>query len=115
MTTIREQWKKNTAKYRETEKYKDGVRDYWYRSRYGISRQIYDQMLEDQNHICKICHKPEKAKNNSGNVKPLAVDHCHTTGKVRGLICHSCNVLLGRAYDDVTILKNAITYLEEYK
>ena len=44
--------------------------------RYGITEEQYDQMLEKQNHTCAICN--EKPKGN------LAVDHCHTTGKVRG-------------------------------
>ena len=80
-----------------------------------LNEITYDEMLEIQTNVCKICGNPEKAKNNRGKTKPLAVDHCHTTGQVRGLICHDCNVLLGRAHDDINILRSAISYLEEYK
>lgn len=44
----------------------------------------------------------------------LHVDHCHTTGKIRGLLCHQCNVLLGASKDSITTLQNAIKYLGEY-
>ena len=43
----------------------------------------------------------------------LVVDHCHKTGKIRGLICDSCNVGLGRFKDNIDNLKNAIKYLEK--
>jgi len=57
---------------------------------YGITVEDYETMLINQNKVCKICNKPCK----SG--KSLAVDHCHETGKVRGLLCAKCNTNLGR-------------------
>lgn len=76
--------------------------------RYGIDEKIYNHILEQQDFSCKICgthisHLSER----------LAVDHSHTTGKVRGLLCRHCNLLLGNASDAIEILENAIKYLKE--
>lgn len=57
--------------------------------RYGITLEQYDLMLEAQNYCCAICAKPHNAP------RPLSVDHCHRTGRVRGLLCTRCNVALG--------------------
>lgn len=58
--------------------------------KYGITVNVYDQMFKHQNGVCKIC----KGLDPSG--RRLAVDHCHSTGAVRGLLCPSCNTALGR-------------------
>ena len=113
-TKLKEQWKDAHTRYRQTEKYKETRTAYWYKVRYNLSMETYKQMLENQNYVCAICGKPETSKNAVGDIKPLAVDHCHSTGKIRGLLCHKCNVLLGKASDDVSILENAIKYLKEH-
>ena len=60
---------------------------------------------------CDICNEHHTTiKDRTG--KSLAVDHCHTTGEVRGLLCFGCNTALGRFKDDPTLLKNAIKYLQ---
>ena len=59
-------------------------------------------MWKDQEGICLICKKDEAT----------VVDHCHITDTVRGLLCHSCNLLLGQAKDNIEILRNAIEYLD---
>lgn len=109
--------KKLTAqeKHRKTEKYRLNSRDYRYNREYGISLKIYNEMFEVQKGLCKICLSPETALNNKKELRTLSVDHCHKTGKVRGLLCHSCNMLLGKAKDNTMILKNAISYLEDTK
>lgn len=80
-------------------------------NRYGITLADYDRMLEEQNGVCKICEgtcdHPQRR-----NLGTLSIDHCHTTGKVRGLLCNKCNSLLGWAKDDTNTLKKAIEYLE---
>ncbi|MCY1447865.1 Recombination endonuclease VII [compost metagenome] len=63
-------------------------------------------MYDAQAGVCKICGRPDDTKRGM-----LQIDHCHTTGKVRGLLCHHCNILLGNARDDVAILEKAIAYL----
>ena len=68
-----------------------------YLSKYGITIQQYCVMLEKQNYLCKICKNPEKKVDyNSRKVVELSIDHCHKTGKVRGLLCYHCNLSLGK-------------------
>ncbi len=74
------------------------------KAKYGLSLDDYQTMLEQQNGSCMIC----KAIPN----KHLAVDHCHTTGKIRGLLCGKCNTGLGLFYDDHDLLLTAATYLK---
>lgn len=72
---------------------------------YGITVEDYDRMLLSQNGRCKICGKMPKRK--------LFVDHNHKTLVIRGLLCHSCNIMLGNAEDKPIILRLAALYLEE--
>lgn len=76
--------------------------------KYSITLDDYKQILEKQNGVCGVCKQSEP----SGRM--LAVDHDHETGKVRGLLCTRCNILLGYCKDDINILKNAIKYLQKY-
>lgn len=80
------------------------------RFQYGLTEIDVLEMYKKQNGCCYICCIPYPlfAKH-----KGLAVDHCHKTGKVRGLLCYKCNNLLSRADDSIEILKNAIKYLEK--
>ncbi len=73
--------------------------------KFGITPEDYDKMFEMQDGKCAICHK------NSG--RTLHVDHNHKTGKVRGLLCFQCNLVLGYSYDDTEILRNATLYLQK--
>jgi len=75
-------------------------------SKYGIDGRKYSELLQQQQGVCAIC----KGVNKGG--KRLYVDHCHITGKVRGLLCRNCNTMLGNARDDIYRLKAAIKYLE---
>lgn len=78
--------------------------------KYGINEDQYNHLLLMQNYRCKICNKSL-----DDNGKKLAIDHCHTTGKVRSLLCHSCNVGLGNFNDNIDIMTRAIEYLMEHK
>ena len=80
---------------------------------YGIDYETYKQMLVDQNYTCAICNKIETDVDSLGLPRHMPVDHCHTTGKVRGVLCGPCNRALGSFKDDVDILKKAIMYLEK--
>ena len=86
----------------------DKQRDLRYRSLYGIGVKEYNQMFIEQGGCCKICNAHQ-----SEMKRGLAVDHCHVTGKIRGLLCSNCNTSLGKFKDDVELLKKAIKYLEE--
>ena len=72
-------------------------------NRYGLSRKDWEKLCED--YSCKICGKDDDGE--------LCVDHDHNTGKVRGLLCHTCNKGLGLLYDSPKLLRNAITYLNQ--
>lgn len=74
--------------------------------RYGITVAEFDAMLAAQEMRCAICRT---------EVKPdtrLHIDHCHTSGKVRGLLCSPCNLFIGMAEDDSDILRRAAEYLD---
>jgi hypothetical protein len=72
----------------------------------GITPVEYAEMLVRQNGVCAICKGVDK------DGRSLAIDHCHQTGKKRGLLCGRCNLTLGRVEDDVEILQGMIQYLE---
>jgi hypothetical protein len=74
---------------------------------YGISMEEYNLMKEKQNGKCAICHIDEKELD-----RELAVDHCHTTGVVRGLLCSKCNLLLGQIQDNKETVKRMLAYLD---
>tara|TARA_R100000951_G_scaffold90032_1_gene78172 strand:+ start:17625 stop:18179 length:555 start_codon:yes stop_codon:yes gene_type:complete len=81
--------------------------------RYGMTEDDYDTIHDSQGGVCKICKRPETAKDkhNKGEVKRLAVDHCHEENHVRGLLCTNCNSALGKFKDDTAALQRAIDYL----
>lgn len=80
-------------------------RKYALKYKYGISQEIYDEMLEAQNGKCAICLNSPK----SGRI--LCVDHCHRTGKVRKLLCSPCNTYLGKVENDTSVLERIGQYL----
>lgn len=81
--------------------------------KYNLTLEDYNKLWEQQNGLCTICGNPETAKHQSGTTLNLAVDHNHETGKVRGLLCRSCNFMIAHSKDDINVLKNAIKYLKE--
>lgn len=74
-------------------------------SRYGLERSQYDKMIEAQHNQCKICGVI------FGDRDTIHIDHSHTTGKVRGLLCANCNKALGNVKDNTDILQSMINYL----
>ena len=82
-------------------------------AKYGITQEQYEDLLIDQLGVCAICKKREKSKDKRGNTKLLFIDHCHTTGKIRGLLCHNCNTALGHFKDSEESLVSAIEYLRK--
>lgn len=78
---------------------------------YGLTVEDYYEMLENQENSCYICETTTPGRAGKGPERVFAVDHCHQTGKVRGLLCHSCNKGLGFFKDNPVLLQKAITYL----
>jgi hypothetical protein len=77
--------------------------------RYGITKEVYDMLNTKQGGVCAICGTDTPGRNH----QTLYVDHDHKTNKVRGLLCCDCNLLLGYAKDNKTVLLKSIKYLEE--
>jgi len=77
---------------------------------YGLTVEQYDQMLEQQGGVCGICGVPPNHIRNHGKAL-LCVDHQHTTQRVRGLLCHTCNVGLGLFADTSEWLRRAAEYV----
>lgn len=73
---------------------------------YGIDELEYAQILKQQDGVCAICRRPP-----NGRWDSLAIDHCHSTGTVRGLLCGSCNKAIGCLQDSPENLHRAIEYL----
>jgi hypothetical protein len=86
-------------------------KEYGRKARYGISREEYVALRKKQKNKCAICGNAEQRKVR-GKVTELSVDHCHNTGKVRALLCFSCNSGLGSFKDDIDRLRKAVDYLE---
>lgn len=83
-------------------------------SRFNLTIEEYDLMFEKQKGLCAICFNPEDAVHHStGQVQRLTIDHCHSSNRVRKLLCARCNKGLGMFVDDITRLQNAIKYLQE--
>lgn len=85
------------------------TRHYHLVQRYGITAEEVDVLLEKQRGLCAICSLiPDPKLRN-----PWHVDHDHSTGRVRGILCHSCNTALGNFKDDPEILRKALEYLQD--
>lgn len=95
--------------YRKThKKHPESQRNNYLKYAYGINLAVYNEMVSSQGGFCKICGSAEPGRKGSTR---LVVDHCHKTGKVRGLLCHLCNAGIGLLRDEITILEKALLYL----
>lgn len=80
---------------------RENARDWRIQKTYGITQAEVSAMAERQKMLCAICQLR----------KPLCVDHCHSTGKVRALLCRACNFGIGSFHDDTSKLDSAVAYL----
>ena len=90
------------------QKYLTSGRNWGLQKRYGITEEIYSQMLSNQSGCCAICRSSDPGKRR----KFFCVDHNHVTNLVRGLLCVECNTALGKFKDNPIILREAALYLE---
>lgn len=88
----------------EAERYKSQKRWSRIKTRYGVTENDFDLMLRAQDNRCAVCHT-------DFTDQPPHIDHCHTTERVRGLLCSQCNRGIGQLRDSVEILNRAINYL----
>jgi hypothetical protein len=96
-------------------KHKLRTKDKRFQKTYGISLEEYSILKENQGNKCAICKLPETEKYSSGIVKDLVVDHNHSTGKIRELLCSSCNRTLGNVKDSTNLLESMILYIWNHK
>lgn len=92
------------------------TRNYYFigKDKFKVEIKEYEKLFKEQNGLCKICNLPETMKSaNAYSIKRLAIDHCHKTKKIRGLLCHHCNVSLGAFKDSIELLEVAIQYLKD--
>ena len=80
-------------------------KDYHLRKNYGITLEQWDQMFLDQGSKCAVCK--------SADAQRWHVDHCHTTQRVRGILCSHCNLMIGHAKDNIRTLLTAAEYLND--
>ena len=96
---------KRNSEWREANphKAKESQRGTRRKLEYGLSKEEYNCLIEQQEYLCCIC----KCSIDNG----AAVDHCHSSGKIRGILCRQCNSGLGLFKDNIVSLQNAIDYL----
>jgi hypothetical protein len=105
-------WCKQCCSLKNKTVYKDKIRNANLK-KYGLTLDDYFNLLDKQNHKCKICGVPSaRAPGVGASPGILCVDHDHETNKVRGLLCSHCNTGLGLFFDDISNLENAIQYLK---
>jgi len=93
--------KSRESYYRHREKKIAASKVWKLKARYNLTPEQYSDLLNKQNGVCAVCQEEKK----------LHIDHCHETGKVRGLLCPECNHGLGNFKDSIKLLENAIGYL----
>lgn len=88
----------------------------YFKRKYGLSLDQIQEMISQQNKRCLICDNQFDLENivhkGPRKMRPC-VDHNHETGKIRGIICNNCNLVIGYANDNPAVLTNAIRYLQE--
>lgn len=99
----------NKVRYKETPDRSKKARSRHLLVKYGITAEQWDEMFAEQGGLCAICRGPEE------DVHRFHVDHCHESGKVRGLLCHSCNTGIGHFREDPSILQNAAAYVASHQ
>jgi hypothetical protein len=88
--------------------YKEKAKNVDLKHKFGITLEEYNKILIKQDNKCMIC-----GENQDKFSKSFAVDHDHNTGKIGGLLCHNCNLILGHAKENIEILRKAVVYLEK--
>src|SRR6202000_1330586 len=88
-------------------KKKEYVSWFHIKKKYGLTREMWDAMFEAQGGLCALCRKRSTGRGNGR----MDVDHCHDTGRVRGLLCRHCNIALGVLGDSPEKIEKVMDYL----
>ena len=92
--------------------WRDNVASRTLKHAYGITLEEYEVLFAKQNGVCAICAEAEKVVDHlTGNTRRLAVDHCHQSKKIRGLLCQACNTAIGKLRDNPELMERAAMYV----
>lgn len=83
---------------------------WWIERKYNITKEQWDALFESQNFCCAVCGSPDPKTKHGWQT-----DHCHATGKVRGILCYGCNTAAGAMRDDATAIKKLASYIERFR
>lgn len=97
--------------HKDPEKRREHRRTQHLKAKYGLTPHDYVEILRKQKGVCAICRNKESSKNK----RELSVDHNHTTGQIRGLLCHACNMGIGNLKDNKQLCKKASKYLRKHE
>lgn len=95
--------------YKSNEAFRKKRRAYQLEHKYGMTEKIFDEMMVNQNDCCAICKKKFIKR------RSVFIDHDHNNNKVRGLLCPSCNTMIGLAKENLDVLDEARDYLIKFK
>lgn len=104
---IRHNKRTNKFYHEHKDRYRQYARKSELKSLYGLTTKVYNEMRIKQEYKCLICDSHETTLKYQ-----LCVDHCHQTNQIRGLLCKSCNLMIGNAKDSFRILEKAAEYLK---
>jgi hypothetical protein len=107
--------KDNQKKWNESHKEHIKLKDFKRNCiKYGMTHKEYGQRHADQNGTCASCMRPETSTRD-GKVKRLAIDHCHVSGSVRGLLCQRCNIAFGQLDESPDLIQALLSYALKFK
>ncbi len=101
--------RENGSRYRQ--KNRDRIRKNGRLSRYGLPATKFDELWALQDGKCAICKVPLRISRGNRKQDGYRIDHSHSNGKVRGILCHACNTAIGLLKDSKELLMNAVSYL----
>lgn len=100
------------------ERFKKARRAIYLKHKYKITSETFEKLLIEQNFVCYICGKHQNKNlgpGGYGGQQSLAIDHNHITGKIRGLLCNTCNRALGLFNDNANLIERAANYIRKYQ
>lgn len=99
------EWRKNNP----TNITKHARRKYFLKYKYGLTPDDFNRMMKEQDSCCFIC------KDKFNSIRATRIDHCHTTGKIRNILCMKCNLILGFIKEDILIAQKIVEYIRTHK
>lgn len=102
------------ARYRSDERHLKNTYRYSLKKNYGIDEKFFNDMWSAQSGKCVICHEAVTNIFLDVKAKRCALDHCHKTGRIRSILCHTCNSSIGMIGDNLENMKRMVTYLESH-